>query len=74
MGLIRIDVQGSFGTESKTFSAQMHGHVDAVAQAIEWLSGYLLPKANVNDHDCHDKQVKPADGWRRRSEFEGEKQ
>lgn len=65
MGLIRIVTAGSFGEHNKSFSAQTHGHVDAVAEAIEWLSKELLPEANVNDHKCHEQHVEPAEGWKR---------
>ncbi len=63
MGLIKIVTAGSFGGHNKTFSAQTHGHVDAVAQAIKWLAEDLLSEANVNDHKCHDQGIKPSDGW-----------
>ena len=65
MGLIKVETAGSFGSETRIFRAMEHGHVDAVAQAIEYLSGEVLPKANVNDHKCHEQGVTPEGGWDR---------
>jgi hypothetical protein len=38
MGMIKIETVGSFPNQTKTFSAMQHGHADAVAKAITWLS------------------------------------
>ena len=64
MGAIRIEVMGSFGRNNtvKTFSAMKCGHADAVAQAIEFLSGTLLPAATALDHKLHDEGDKPSSG------------
>ena len=43
MGLITIQTSGSFQSQTKTFRADHHGHAEAVAQAIEWLVGEVLP-------------------------------
>jgi len=51
MGDIRIKVGGSFDRrEEKVFSAIDHGHADAVAKAIEFLSTKVLPRAIKLDH------------------------
>ncbi len=70
MGMIRIDVAGSFGRKngSKQFSAMKNGHADAVAQAIEYLSSNLLPYATALDHQLHDEGEKPSDGFARKEE------
>lgn len=67
MGMITVSVQGSFGRKngSKTFSASDHGHADAVAQAIQFLSGDLLPFATSLDHQIHEEGEKPNKGFTR---------
>ena len=68
MGMIKIDIVGSFaprGTES--FSAIEGGHADAVAQAIEWLAGEVLPQAIIQDHKLAEKGEKPNYGFGKRS-------
>ena len=67
MGMIQISVQGSFGRKngSKTFSAMKHGHADAVAQAIEYLSKELLPFATALDHQLHTEGASPNKGFDR---------
>ena len=45
MGIITIQTSGSFQSQTKTFRADRHGHADAVAQAIEWLVGEVLPES-----------------------------
>ncbi|KKL56885.1 hypothetical protein LCGC14_2240970 [marine sediment metagenome] len=59
MGILRIDMNGSFGTSSKTFSAMDGGHADAVARAIEYLSSMVLPIAIQTDHSLHDNGEMP---------------
>jgi hypothetical protein len=60
MGAIRIEVGGSFKpNDEKSFSAMEHGHADAVAKAIKWLSDEVLPKAIRLDHDLHESDNKP---------------
>jgi len=66
MGMITITTAGSFGNGSKTFSAITNGHADAVAQAIEWLSGKLLPEATAQDHQLHDQGSIPNEGFKRK--------
>jgi hypothetical protein len=72
MGMVRIEVAGSFGKHNtvKTFSAQKHGHADAVANAIAYLSGVLLPAATALDHQLHDSGDKPSHGFSRTPEAE----
>lgn len=60
MGMIFIQVTGSFRKRaSKNFSAQEHGHADAVAQAIEFLSKEILPSAINQDHDLQTEGSRP---------------
>lgn len=60
MGVINIQVQGSFGTpQRRTFGAQGHGHAQAVAAAIAWLSGEVLPRAVRLDHKLASEGHKP---------------
>lgn len=65
MGMINIRAWGSFKAEEKTFSAQTHGHAQAVAEAIRFLSETVLPEAIANDHACHDDGIKPSNGFRK---------
>lgn len=67
MGQITITVSGSFSRyQKKTFSALKNGHADAVAQALEWLAGEVLPAANAQDHDLHLGGQTPENGFRRK--------
>lgn len=64
MGMIRIEVAGSFDREpAQAFSAEANGHAAAVAEAIRWLAGTVLPKAIANDHRCHTDGVAPSNGF-----------
>jgi len=68
MGVIRILVQGSFSpNEDVNFSAMNSGHADAVAQAIEWLSSTILPKAIAQDHLLATQGSKPTIGFGKRN-------
>ena len=52
MGMIQIEVIGSFAPhQRRQFSAMQGGHAQAVAEAIEFLSKEVLPKAIVQDHN-----------------------
>ena len=72
MGMILIDVQGSFGRKNgtKRFSARTHGHADAVAQAIEFLAKELLPYATALDHKLHSDGDSPDKGFDREAALE----
>lgn len=63
MGTLRIDTGGSFPTHTRSFSAVDHGHAHAVAEAIRWLSGEVLPEAIEHDHQLHDEGLEPARGF-----------
>lgn len=64
MGMIRIETAGSFGPRTeRQFSAMKRGHAQAVAEAIEYLSKEVLPKAIANDHRCHTEAVFPSEGF-----------
>jgi hypothetical protein len=64
MGVINITVQGSFRTPTtRQFSAMKGGHAKAVADAMEFLSGELLPDAIKQDHKLHDDEAYPEDGF-----------
>jgi hypothetical protein len=67
MGMIEISVRGSFGPDctTRTFSALEHGHAHAVAKAIEWLSGELLPNAVSRDHQLANEGKGPIHGFGR---------
>lgn len=59
MGMIKIEMVGSFPYRTKTFSAMQHGHADAIAKAITWLSKEALPRAIRQDHELHEHGEKP---------------
>lgn len=64
MGVINITVQGSFRKPTtRSFSAMYGGHAKAVADAMEFLSGELLPDAIKQDHELHDKEAYPEKGF-----------
>lgn len=63
MGQIAIQVYGSFDHQAKKFNAAKHGHAQAVAEAITWLSEEVLPKAIVRDHRLHGEGHEPSGGW-----------
>ena len=64
MGIININIQGSFRKKAeKQFSAMHGGHAQAVAEAIEYLSGELLPDAIDQDHQLHDDGARPEVGF-----------
>ena len=58
--MIHIVVRGSFAPNAeKNFSAMQHGHADAVAKAIVWLSNEVLPRAIRLDHELQSEGEKP---------------
>lgn len=63
MGMITITLNGSFSFSTKQFSAQGKGHAFAIAEAIRWLAEEELPKAIVNDHECHRDGIEPGLGF-----------
>ncbi len=64
MGIINITVEGSFRKPTtRQFSAMHGGHAKAVADAIEFLSGELLPAAIRQDHELRDKEEYPEVGF-----------
>lgn len=64
MGMLTVDLRGSFGqARSKTFSAMGGGHAQAIAEAIQYLSEVELPKAIRNDHECHKDGIEPSAGY-----------
>ena len=68
MGMIRIEIVGSFSRGgTANFPAQHHGHADAVARAIAYLSGTVLPLAIKQDHELHDEDARPDFGFGRDS-------
>ena len=73
MGIITVTTVGSFGQREKSFSAMEHGHADAVAKAIEYLSGDLLPSATAQDHMLHEQGERPQKGFNRLSPNRKEK-
>lgn len=72
MGVLRIDLNGSFEQYEDlrighpvAFPAMGHGHAQAVAEAIAWLSGHLLPRAIVMDHRLQSEGATPEHGFGR---------
>ena len=59
MGVLRIELSGSFDKAERTFSAEDGGHADAISQAIEWLAATALPRAIEQDHALASDGVKP---------------
>ena len=62
MGMIRIEVRGSFGNKEISFTAQEYGHAHCVNKAMIWLNDLMRESIN-NDHKCHDEGVKPEKGF-----------
>ncbi len=69
MGMIRISIQGSFHqypgiepTADSDFSAHTHGHAQAVAEAISFLSNEVMTKAIANDHRLQASEQYPESG------------
>lgn len=61
MGMIRVDLAGSFPRQTKTFSAMKSGHAKAVADVIAWLSNEVLPQAIQQDHRLQFEGAYPED-------------
>ena len=67
MGQITINISGSFNPAyGTTFTAIETGHADCVAQAIEFLSKTVLPRAIEQDHELHEQGEKPRKGFGQR--------
>lgn len=59
MGIVRIEIAGSFGSpHSATFTALKGGHAFALQQAIQMLVREL-PRAIQLDHELHAQGQKP---------------
>jgi hypothetical protein len=69
MGYINVELGGSvagqFGMQAgnKIFTAMGHGHADAVARAIEYLSAEVLPRSIALDHELHGEGKSPDYGF-----------
>ena len=64
MGSITINFEGSFAPFArKTFTAYEHGHAQAVAEVINFLSGEVLPKAIALDHELQKQGEYPNEGF-----------
>jgi len=62
MGMINIQMYGSFPKKEKSFGAIEYGHAHAINEAIAWLSEQM--KAAINsDHQLHDDGAKPNNGF-----------
>lgn len=66
MGMIEIRTYGSFPIHVESFGPADCGHVDTVADALEWVASVLLPEAHVLDHELHDGGDVPPSGWDRK--------
>ena len=62
MGMISIELGGSFPHGSKRISALRHGHAQAVAEAIRYLVTVVLPVAIERDHELQSEGHVPEDG------------
>lgn len=64
MGIISIDVRGSFGEpEHRDFLAQKSGHVVAAEDAIKWLRTNILRPAQALDRQLRMSPDAPDDNW-----------
>jgi len=64
LGEITIDVRGSFKNKPfKKFTAMHGGHAQAIAEAIEFLSGDFLSDAIKQDHKAQEQGAKPELGF-----------
>jgi mRNA-degrading endonuclease YafQ of YafQ-DinJ toxin-antitoxin module len=61
MGMIRVELAGSFPRQVKTVSAMKGGHAKAVAETIAWLSNDVLPEAIEQDHALQSEGHFPED-------------
>lgn len=65
MGTLKIETEGSFKKTGITFSATDHGHAQAVASAIKFLSSVILPEAIAQDHELQSDNYFPNKGFRK---------
>ncbi|MHC4542902.1 MAG: hypothetical protein ACYSYL_00045 [Planctomycetota bacterium] len=64
MGQISVDIVGSFEPRRRvSFSAVSAGHAAAVAEAIAFLSGEVLPAAIEQDHELQEQGHYPQSGF-----------
>lgn len=64
MGVINIDIKGSFQKkERRQFSAMHGGHAQAVAEAIAFLADEVLPRAIAQDHQLQEQGHYPELGF-----------
>jgi len=69
MGVLTISTRGSFTNHVlEDFSAMHGGHAMAVAEAIEYLSSVLMPKAIEQDHNLHTDGHEPDIGFGKKGE------
>jgi hypothetical protein len=59
MGMVTIDIRGSFGGQKhETFSAMEGGHAFALTRAIQFLVSQMQ-EAIMRDHQLHNEGEKP---------------
>jgi len=64
MGIISIDVHGSFGPQKRReFSAQQSGHAVAAEDAISWMQSEILKPAKELDRKLRLGKDAPEDDW-----------
>ena len=63
MGMLKISTQGSYGNETREFSAQQSGHAVAVEDAIQHLRESLLPWSIQKDRSLRDQGYTPDDDF-----------
>lgn len=60
MGIVRIQIAGSFGkSDTREFSAMEGGHAMALSRAIAFLSFEMPAKDDMNIGDVFDQLIKP---------------
>lgn len=74
MGMLVINLSGSFGSKSMSFSAMDGGHAEAVSKAIAWLASGPMQEAIINDHRCHEDGMEPREGFAHAGKIIGQKE
>ena len=62
MGMIHVQMKGSFPPGHFEVSASEGGHANAIQRAIEWLND-RLPAAITKDHELHETGDVPPGAW-----------
>lgn len=65
MGMIIIEVSGSFEIKREQFMALDHGHAHCVCEAQKYLNTLLIDAIN-KDHKLHEEGAKPNLGFQKK--------